>query len=446
MDVATWADDIICDYNYVFDPTVYLKRFFQEGVRGDYIFLVDEAHNLVERSREMYSAVLVKEDVLNAKKLLKPYHHGLEKLLDRCNKQLLEYKRECNGYHVYDNLGSILYTLMNIASMLDDFLQKPADIPGRKEILDFYFSIRNFLSIYDLVDENYVIYSEIREDGSFIIKLFCVDPSKNLQKCLDKGNATIFFSATLLPINYYQELLSTRKDNYAIYAKSTFSKEQSLLLFAKDVSTRYTRRNRAEFSKIASYIRETVKVKKGNYMVFFPSYQLMHQVYEEYEKLDGISTVILQENNMKEKEREQFLEEFEKEREESLVAFCVMGGIFGEGIDLKNDKLIGAIVVGTGLPQISNEREILKNYYDNKSGNGFDFAFRYPGMNKVLQAAGRVIRTTEDCGVILLLDERFLQSDYNSLYPREWDKRETTNLLEISSRVEDFWRNQEKNV
>lgn len=446
LDVATWADDIICDYNYVFDPTVYLKRFFQEGVRGDYIFLVDEAHNLVERSREMYSAVLVKEDVLNAKKLLKPYHHGLEKLLDRCNKQLLEYKRECNGYHVYDNLGSILYTLMNIASMLDDFLQKPADIPGRKEILDFYFSIRNFLSIYDLVDENYVIYSEIREDGSFMIKLFCVDPSKNLQKCLDKGNATIFFSATLLPINYYKELLSTRKDNYAIYAKSTFSKEQSLLLFAKDVSTRYTRRNRAEFSKIASYIRETVKVKKGNYMVFFPSYQLMHQVYEEYEKLDGISTVILQENNMKEKEREQFLEEFEKEREESLVAFCVMGGIFGEGIDLKNDKLIGAIVVGTGLPQISNEREILKNYYDNKSGNGFDFAFRYPGMNKVLQAAGRVIRTTEDCGVILLLDERFLQSDYNSLYPREWDTRETTNLLEISSRVEDFWRNQEKNV
>lgn len=446
LDVATWADDIICDYNYVFDPTVYLKRFFQEGVRADYIFLVDEAHNLVERSREMYSAVLVKEDVLNAKKLLKPYHHGLEKLLDRCNKQLLEYKRECNGYHVYDNLGSILYTLMNIASMLDDFLQKPADIPGRKEILDFYFSIRNFLSIYDLVDENYVIYSEIREDGSFIIKLFCVDPSKNLQKCLDKGNATIFFSATLLPINYYKELLSTRKDNYAIYAKSTFSKEQSLLLFAKDVSTRYTRRNRAEFSKIASYIRETVKVKKGNYMVFFPSYQLMHQVYEEYEKLDGISTVILQENNMKEKEREQFLEEFEKEREESLVAFCVMGGIFGEGIDLKNDKLIGAIVVGTGLPQISNEREILKNYYDNKSGNGFDFAFRYPGMNKVLQAAGRVIRTTEDCGVILLLDERFLQSDYNSLYPREWDKRETTNLLEISSRVEDFWRNQKKNV
>lgn len=446
LDVATWADDIICDYNYVFDPTVYLKRFFQEGVRGDYIFLVDEAHNLVERSREMYSAVLVKEDVLNAKKLLKPYHHGLEKLLDRCNKQLLEYKRECNGYHVYDNLGSILYTLMNIASMLDDFLQKPADIPGRKEILDFYFSIRNFLSIYDLVDENYVIYSEIREDGSFMIKLFCVDPSKNLQKCLDKGNATIFFSATLLPINYYKELLSTRKDNYAIYAKSTFSKEQSLLLFARDVSTKYTRRNRAEFLKIASYIKETVKVKKGNYMAFFPSYQLMHQVYEEYEKLDGISTVILQENNMKEKEREQFLEEFEKEREESLLAFCVMGGIFGEGIDLKNDKLIGAIVVGTGLPQISNEREILKNFYDEKSGNGFDFAFRYPGMNKVLQAAGRVIRTTEDCGVILLLDERFLQSDYDSLYPREWDKRETTNLLEISSRVEDFWRNQEKNV
>ena len=450
LDVSSWSDDIICDYNYVFDPTVYLKRFFQNGVKGDYIFLVDEAHNLVDRSREMYSATLYKEDILTAKKLLKPYHRGLEKLLEKCNKQLLEYKRECNGYHIYEDLGSMIFTLLNIATKLSEFLQKPMDIPGKKEVLEFYFNIRNFLSIYDLVDEHYVIYSEIGEDGRFMIKLFCVDPSKNLQNCLDKGNATIYFSATLLPINYYKELLSTKQDNYAIYAKSAFSEDQRLLLLGKDVSTKYTRRNEMEFRKIAEYITELVKGKKGNYMVFFPSYLLMNQVYDifakrvEEEQLE--LSLLLQTSNMKEVEKEEFLNAFEEEREGTLVAFCVMGGIFGEGIDLKNDRLIGAAIVGTGLPQISNEREILKNYYEDRGKSGFDFAFRYPGMNKVLQAAGRVIRTTEDCGVILLLDERFLQSDYTSIFPREWEAYYVVEAKSVASCVEKFWNSTGKNV
>lgn len=450
LDVSSWSDDIICDYNYVFDPTVYLKRFFQDGVKGDYIFLVDEAHNLVDRSREMYSATLYKEDVLNVKKLLKPYHRGLEKLLDKCNKQLLEYKRECDGYHLYDDLGSIMYTLLNIASKLSEFLQKPMDIPGKKEILEFYFNIRSFLSIYDLVDEHYVIYSEIEGDGRFRLKLFCVDPSKNLQNCLDKGNATVYFSATLLPINYYKELLSTKQDNYAIYAKSTFAEEQKLLLLGKDVSTKYTRRNEAEFQKIARYIMELIKGKKGNYMVFFPSYQLMNRVYDVFvnqaEEEQQEVELLLQTSNMKEADKEAFLSAFEEEPEGTLVAFCVMGGIFGEGIDLKNDRLIGAAIVGTGLPQISNEREILKNYYEDRGKSGFDFAFRYPGMNKVLQAAGRVIRTTEDCGVILLLDERFLHSDYTSIFPREWETRYPVEAKDVASYVEKFWNSTGKNV
>ena len=251
------------------------------------------------------------------------------------------------------------------------------------------------MNIYELVDEHYVIYSEIQDDGRFMLKLFCVDPSLNLQKCIDKGNSTIFFSATLLPINYYKRLLSTDPENYAIYAKSTFSEEQRLLAFGKDVSTKYTRRNKAEYEKIARYVHKTVQCKKGNYMVFFPSYKLMQDVYDCYlEKIESeilfegeIPKVVLQTSGMKEKEREEFLAAFDNEEDETLVAFCVMGGIFGEGIDLSNDKLIGAIIVGTGLPQICNEREILKNYYDEESGSGFDYAFRYPGMNKVLQAA-----------------------------------------------------------
>lgn len=439
LDVATWADDILCDYNYVFDPNVYLKRFFQEGVKGDYIFLVDEAHNLVERSREMYSAQICKEDFLLVKRILKPYSKLLEKLLEKCNKILLDYKRECETYVVYEDIGNLLFSLLRLASEMDEFLQKNMEFTGKKEVLDFYFKLRNFLNIYDLTDEHYRIYSEFTEEGAFQIRLFCVDPSKNLQKCLDKANATIFFSATLLPIHYYKKLLSTVGDNYAIYAESTFLEEQRLLAFGRDVSTKYTRRTPEEFDRIARYIAKTVRCRRGNYMVFFPSYKMLESVYERFCEMAPEIYCLLQKNGMREKEREEFLAEFEGQEERTLVAFCVMGGIFGEGIDLKNDQLIGAIVVGTGLPQISNEREILKNYYDEQSGNGFDYAFRYPGLNKVLQAAGRVIRTAEDRGVILLLDDRFLQRDYDGLYPREWQKRRVCTLDTIEEEVRLFW-------
>ena len=442
LDVSSWADNIICDYNYAFDPRVYLKRFFQEGIKGDYIFLVDEAHNLVERAREMYSAAIYKEDFLAIKRIMKHHSTRIEKLLEKCNKLLLEYKRECTSYVLYENTGNLIFSLMLLASAMDEFLQKPIEFAGRKEVLDFYFCIRDFLNVADLVDEHYQIYSEIQEDGRFMLKLFCVDPSENLQKCIDKGRSTIFFSATLLPIQYYKSLLSTEKENYAIYAKSTFQEEQRLLAFGNDVSSKYTRRNESEFRKIAQYIVKTIHCKKGNYMAFFPSYKLMNQVYEIFMELDGgKAESVVQETSMKEADREAFLQRFEENYDTSFVAFCVMGGIFSEGIDLTNDKLIGAIIVGTGLPQISNEREILKNYFEGISGNGFDYAFRYPGMNKVLQAAGRVIRTSQDRGVILLLDERFLQSDYQGLYPREWNTRKICNVNTIESVVEDFWEN-----
>lgn len=441
LDVSSWVDNIVCDYNYLFDPNVFLKRFFQEGIRGDYIFLVDEAHNLVERSRKMYSASLYKEDILNIKKIIKPYSKTIEKILDRANKIMLEYKRETIDYKVYENIGNLLFSLMRLSSELDEFLQKPMEFAGKKEVLDFYFELRNFLNIYDLLDEHYVIYSEIQEDGRFVITLFCVDPSANIQKCLDRGNSTIFFSATLLPVNYYKSLLSTKTDNYAIYAKSTFDSSKRFLAFGRDVSTKYTRRNQKEYEKIAHYIKNTIECKAGNYMVFFPSYKMMNDVYEAFEMIrsDKIETII-QTSGMKEDEREAFLENFES-NEATMVAFCVMGGIFGEGIDLKNDQLIGAIVVGTGLPQISNERDILKKYYDKNGGTGFDYAFRYPGMNKVLQAAGRVIRTTEDEGIILLLDERFLNSDYNGLYPIEWNDRQICDLNNIETKIKEFWDN-----
>lgn len=440
LDVASWADNIVCDYNYVFDPNVYLKRFFQEGIKGDYLFLVDEAHNLVDRSREMYSADLYKEDVLTVKRIMKAHSHTICRTLDKCNKAMLEMKRECERYEILDSVGTLTFHLMRLVSQMDEFLEKPREFPEKKTVLDFYFSLRNFLNIYDLVDDHYVIYSQMTEEGKFRIRLFCVDPSVNLQKCIDKSNSTIFFSATLLPIGYYKRLLSTEEDNYAIYAQSTFAQTQRFLAFGRDVSTKYTRRNREEYEKIADYISAVTEAQQGNYMVFFPSYRLMQDVYEVFkQKTEGFCEILMQHSNMKEHEREAFLEEFEHEREGTLVAFCVMGGIFGEGIDLKNDRLIGAIIVGTGLPQVSDEREILKNYYDERGLSGFDYAFRYPGMNKVLQAAGRVIRTSEDRGVILLLDERFLQREYGALFPREWEKRSVCGLPQLREEVSRFW-------
>lgn len=440
LDTASWCDNIICDYNYVFDPNVYLKRFFQEGIKGDYIFLIDEAHNMVERSRQMYSAQIYKEDFLTVKRIMKEHSRSIEKALDRCNKILLGMKRECENYTVYDTLGNMVFSFMRLMTFLDEFLQKANEFPGKKDVMDFYFELRNFLNIYDLVDEHYVMYSELEADGRFMLKLFCVDPSLNIQKRLDKGKSAVFFSATLLPVNYYKSLLSTKKDNYAIYADSTFDSKKRLLAMATDVSTRYTRRSRSEYERIAGYINAVVMQKTGNYMVFFPSYKMMNDVADIYcEKYADETEFMLQKSNMSEAEREEFLDRFSEESDKALVAFGIMGGIFGEGIDLKNDRLIGAIVVGTGLPQISNERTILKDYYDAENGSGFDYAFRYPGINKVLQAAGRVIRTTEDTGVILLLDERFWQRDYDLLYPREWSDRKPCNIANVGKLVADFW-------
>lgn len=440
LDVASWVDDIICDYNYVFDPNVYLKRFFAEGIRGDYIFLIDEAHNLVERSREMYSATLRKEDLLAVRKIMKRYQPKLDKDFNKCNRILLDYKRECENYKVYQDIGSFIFTLMNLASGLDEFLQRSTEFPERKEISEFYFAVRNFLNMYERVDEHYVIYGEHTSEGGFLLKLYCVDPSLNLQECIDKGNAAIFFSATFLPIRYYKSLLSTKQDNYAVYAETAFTEDQSLLLLGRDVSSRYTRRNQDEYRRIAEYIRKIGQAQKGNYMIFFPSYKMMQEVYEVFEGINcGEMETCMQVSGMKEEEREAFLGQFVAEHERSFLAFCVMGGIFGEGIDLKNEQLIGAVVVGTGLPQISNEREILKHYYDERSGEGFDYAYRYPGMNKVLQAAGRVIRTVDDSGVILLLDDRFTRREYESLFPKEWERRSFCTVESVSGYLDAFW-------
>ena len=446
LDITNWVDGIVCDYNYVFDPNVRLKRYFAEGVPGGrYLFLVDEAHNLVSRAREMFSAQVIKEDFLLMKKLLKGRSPKLVNLSERCNKMLLEMKRESDGYVIRESINLFVQALMTLFGELETFMEENREFQDREQVLDFYFEVRNFLGIFDRVDDNYRVYTEMLPDGRFMLRLFCINPARNLAECLDKGQSTVFFSATLLPVQYYKELLSGNLEDYAVYAESPFPKENRLLMVASDVSSKYTRRNQREYEKIVFYIKETVRGREGNYMVFFPSYQFLREVEEVLNAMPEEERTfhwIAQESKMREQEREAFLEEFEsfgQGQSGTLVALCVIGGVFSEGIDLKEDRLIGAIIVGTGLPMVCTEQDILKNYFDEKEKQGFDFAYQYPGMNKVMQAAGRVIRTMEDKGIILLLDERFLRNDYQTLFPREWGEYYVVNRGCVGQAVEDFW-------
>lgn len=440
LDVSNWADAVICDYNYAFDPQAHLKRFFSESGKGEYLFLIDEAHNLVERGREMYSASLYKEDLLEVRKLVKAEDPKLAKGLSECNQQFLELKRECEHYQILKSVSHIALKLMNVLSKLEDYLEECKDAEKKKRVLDFYFAVRSFLNIHDIMDENYVIFSEMMEDGRFQIKLFCVNPAVNLQNYLEQGNSTIFFSATLLPVHYYKKLLSVEKDDYAVYAHSSFPKENKFLFIGTDVSTRYTRRGESTYQRFARYIAVMAEQKKGNYMAFFPSYRFLEEVHTCFlECVDHEVDSICQVSYMDEEQREEFLEEFEQEREKSLVAFCVMGGIFSEGIDLTDDKLIGAVIAGTGLPQVCTEREILKQYFNAADMDGFDYAYLYPGMNKVLQSAGRVIRTESDRGVILLLDDRFRAMRYREVFPREWQQYQLGSVKNLEQEIRTFW-------
>ena len=449
LDVSTWVDGVICDYNYVFDPDARLRRFFTEGGAGGYLFLIDEAHNLVERGRQMYSAELCKEDFLAVKKLVKGEAPRFAKRLEACNKILLAMKKECENYKVLDNISHFGIQLMNVLSETDRYLEECVDKEVRETVLDFYFQVRSFLNIYDGLDENYVVYTEYQENGRFVLKLFCVNPAANLQKCLDKGNSAVFFSATLLPIRYYKRLLSTEKDNYAVYIDSSFDTKKRLLMNGVDVSTRYTMRSREMYQRYAAYIFRVVKAKMGNYLIFFPSYRFMEDVYQEFTQLlasdEEEMELVIQQKHMDEEERENFLRAFEMGREKSLIGFGVLGGIFSEGIDLTNEKLIGTLIIGTGLPQVCNEREILKSYFDQKGLYGFDYAYRYPGMNKVLQAAGRVIRTEDDRGVILLLDERFQREKGKEIFPKEWADCERCRLDFVEEKIRLFWEKQTDN-
>ena len=444
-DLARFADIVIGDYNYVFDPAAKLRQFFGDGRgRTDAVFLIDEAHNLAERGREMFSADLYREELLSLKRELgKPEAGLLKKIrsaLGKSARVMLAYRKEAEDCTKYASVPELTVSLMNLAGLLEEYLTVTESGSLREQVLGLYFRISAFLSVSEKLDERYVIYGYPVGKNDFYIKLFCIDPSRGLQEILDKGRSTVFFSATLVPVQYYRSLLSGRgEEDYAIAVPSPFPEENRCCLVARDVSTRYTRRTPEEFRKIALYIDRATSARPGNYIVYFPSYQMLEDVYAAYEGMTDVSEkeILLQERDMSEEEREAYLRAFSSGTEKTRIGFFVMGGIFAEGIDLQGEDLIGAVIVGTGIPQIGAERELLREYYGK---DGFAYAYRNPGMNKVLQAAGRVIRTPEDIGWILLLDERFLGREYSACFPPHWTGRKECSLDTVEGDIKSFWK------
>lgn len=494
-DLTEFSDCIICDYNYIFDPAVALRHFFGEGKKtGDYLFLIDEAHNLVERARDMYSAELSLRQLGHVRGLIR----GIDRKLTRClnvligQMEILEEELAgagipAGGYLIVSDIGGVMEAAGALTGRFLELMQErrhreEPGTPGSREladmkdeeqtvrkadrfgdeILEFYFDLLHFGDVCDRLDMRYRIYSERTESGDMQLRLLCVDPSHNLAEYLAYGRATVFFSATLLPVSYYMDLLVGSRDDYTVYAFSVFDPDKLGVFVDTAVTSRYARRGPEEYRKIAGHIKEIVSCRKGNYMVFFPSYSFLEKVYEMFaglsenkritdtEKEAGeaavkaeadwpdADSVICQTTEMSEQDREDFLGRFAEKDNDGVIGFCVMGGLFAEGIDLTGEKLIGAVIVGTGLPQISNERDILKRYFNENGRDGFDYSMKIPGMNKVLQAAGRVIRTEEDTGVIALLDERFDKPDHRKMYPREWRKIQKITGSEFEL-IRKFW-------
>lgn len=440
LDLSLWCDVIVGDYNYLFDPVVSLKRFFELG--GDYLFLVDEAHNLPDRAREMHSASLNKSQILEAKKALGSGKSKLKNALNKLNNAFIEIRHQCEEKPDHTFFQKEAHTELNRAisrliKPLEEWLEEHREGELHETMLSVYFEIKAYLRISECYDEHYVTQfscfgSEVRANQ------LCLDPSAFLDESFSTGRGAVLFSATLSPMDYYRDILGCSEAKKAILP-SPFSPDHLGLFCAADVSTRYKDRD-SSIDPIAHYLYELCSGRLGNYMAFFPSYSYLQRVYDRFSELYPHVATLIQKTGMTEEERQEFLEQFAPNPTETLLGFGVMGGIFGEGIDLTGDRLIGTAIVGVGLPQVNPRQEMLREYFDEKRGSGFSYAYQYPGFNKVLQAAGRVIRTAEDRGIVLLIDERFSQNQYRQLFPPHWNHcRYLYHSSQLRKELAQFW-------
>ncbi len=441
LELSLWADCIICDYNYAFDPRVYLRRFFLEE-NGQYTFLIDEAHNLVDRSREMFSAAIHKQPLLDVRRALRHDLPQIFKSLGKINSWMLKARKKCDAsgptLHEKDPPEDLFPLLRSFVRITEQWLAQNLKTPFREELLDLFFASSGFIRVAEQYDDSYVTcYEKNKKDVK--LKLFCIDPSIQLGRALTRGKAAVFFSATMTPMGYFKNILGCDETAAGLILPSPFAVENLKLMVYDRISTLYRQRDSTK-EQVARAIAGLVRQKTGNYLVFFPSYEYMLMVLEAFQSVSPDGEVIIQSPGMSEQEREDFLNRFGSENHPSLIGFAVMGGIFGEGIDLVGERLSGAVVVGVGLPGISYERDLIRDYFAAHQSAGFEYAYQYPGINRVLQAAGRVIRTESDRGVVLLIDQRYGTHRYRSLLPAEWRPVKMRSEKQLTEALQKFWQ------
>jgi DNA excision repair protein ERCC-2 len=445
LDLSLWADCIICDYNYAFDPRVYLRRFFDDN-SDPYVFLIDEAHNLPDRARSMYSTEIEQETVLNLKRTLKPHLPDLTEALAEIYRVLLDKRRvtETMGQQALvevDLPETLLSSIFDFIQKAEAWLSLNQSAEFRQELLEFYFQCITYGRTADNFAAYYVSYFEKVGKSNLKAKLFCLDPAPLLELALARGQATIFFSATLWPMDYFQQVLTGSNGQAKLILPSPFPQENLSLFVHNRISTRYANRAHS-YEPIAAAIEAICAAQPGNYLIFFPSYAYLNAVVERLRERFPAERLLVQDRAMTEVEREAFLAQFSATNTDTLVGCAVLGGIFGEGIDLVGDRLIGAVVIGVGLPQLCLERDLIKNYFNQVQGQGFQFAYQFPGLNRVMQAAGRVIRSEQDRGIIVLIYERFTQARYRALFPREWRGfQPVSSQADLTTGLARFWRN-----
>ncbi|MHC1694839.1 MAG: ATP-dependent DNA helicase [Eubacteriales bacterium] len=444
LDMSLWSECIIGDYNYVFDPRVYLRRFFGD-FPGNYTFLVDEAHNLVDRAREMFSCE-VKKTLFHSLYKQADKKSALRSALSAVNKAFIKIRQDCGEERKCKReqpCDELREALGNLLPVCEEWMKHNPSSPIKGELMNAFFEAFGYIRTLEVYDERFVTMVEL--DGSEVsVRLFCVDPSALLDQAMKRGKSAVLFSATLTPLSYFSAILGGSPDSARVSLPSPFPRERLCLVVSSSISTKFRDRQSSAYP-IAEQIAQAVSSREGNYMVYFPSYTYMNEVYGHFSASHPEVRTLVQQTGMDEAAREGFLSMFNTQDSGTLVGFCVLGGIFSEGIDLCGERLIGSIIVGVGLPQISFEQEVIKEHFDWSDGCGFKYAYQYPGMNKVLQAAGRVIRGMEDTGVVVLIDERFVSPAYTSLYPAHWKGWiKVRSGEELKDTLTDFWRERDE--
>jgi DNA excision repair protein ERCC-2 len=440
LEASNLADIIICDYNYAFDPGVYLKQFFLNG-KKDYVFLVDEAHNLVDRGREMFSASLSRSLFVELLRLIRPklpkISISLRNIIEWFSRKKTRILRQKGFISETELPEDIMPVFGKFIQLSEYWLLHNYKSPFRQKIIDTYLEVSNFMKIAGYYDQTYVtVYENL--DFDIRLKLFCLDPAGPLEKALKRCSAAIFFSATMTPVSYFKKVIGCRESTIEMLLSSPFPQENCLVAVFDRISTLYKRRWETR-EQLAEILTSLISQKCGNYLFFFPSYEYLNMVLKVFKKRNAGIRIMIQKSDMKESERGKFIESFKKESCDVLVGFAVMGGFFAEGIDLVGDCLSAAAIISVGIPMICPERELIRRYYQQKNGAGFDFAYKFPAINRVLQAAGRVIRSETDKGVILLIDERFSKPDYSNRLPEHWNMLRVKNHSDFNAILKNFW-------